>query len=149
RRGPDDGAAARVSHRRGAGQLDPPAGLQGQPDHRLRPHGARPVRHPGPVHERAVQHASSRAVGGPGARVRALPPALTRRVFLAAVILLTGLGLVAQFRSYAGPDTGFLLDEAARILHGERLYIDLVDMNAPLIVGFNVGAVMLARAAGI
>jgi hypothetical protein len=74
---------------------------------------------------------------------------LTRRVFFAAFILLAGLGLLAQFRAYAGPDTGFLLDEASRILRGDRLYLDLVDMNPPLIVLLNLGAVLLARACGI
>ncbi len=72
-----------------------------------------------------------------------------RTVFLAALGLLIGLGLVAEFRSYAGADTGFLLDEAARVLDGARLYVDLVDMNPPLIVLLNMAAVLLARHLGI
>jgi hypothetical protein len=69
--------------------------------------------------------------------------------FLAALALLVGLGLAAQFRSYAGPDMGFLLDEAARALDGARLYVDLVDINPPLIVLLNMAAVLSARFFGI
>lgn len=72
-----------------------------------------------------------------------------RSGFLAALALLVGLGLLAQFRNYAGPDTGFLLDEAARALDGGRLYVDLVDMNPPLTVVLNMGAVLSARLLGI
>ena len=68
------------------------------------------------------------------------------RLSTASVILL---GLAAQFRSYASPDTGFLLDEAARVLDGARVYVDLVEMNPPLTVILNVSAVMVARALGI
>jgi hypothetical protein len=72
-----------------------------------------------------------------------------RAGFLAALVLLVGLGLAAQLRSYAGPDMGFLLDEAARALNGARLYVDLVDMNPPLIVVLNMRAVLAAHALGI
>jgi len=72
-----------------------------------------------------------------------------RRFYLAAVGLLIGLGLAAELRSYAGPDTGFLLDEAARVLNGARLYTDLVEMNPPLIVLLNMGAVLFGRLLGI
>jgi len=72
-----------------------------------------------------------------------------RAGFLAALALLVGLGLAAQVRSYAGPDMGFLLDEAARVLDGARLYVHLVDMNPPLIVVFNMAAVVFARFLGI
>jgi hypothetical protein len=72
-----------------------------------------------------------------------------RAVFLSAIGFLVGLGLAAQFRSYAGPDTGFLLDEAARVLDGARLYVDLVEMNPPLIVVLNMVAVLLARRFGL
>jgi hypothetical protein len=74
---------------------------------------------------------------------------VSRRVFLAAAGLLIALGLAAEFRSYMGADTGFLLDEAARVLSGARLYTDLVEMNPPLIVVLNMGAVLLARLMGV
>jgi hypothetical protein len=72
-----------------------------------------------------------------------------RTIFLAAIGLLACLGLAAQFRSYAGPDTGFLLDEAGRALNGARLYVDLVEMNPPLIVVLNMVAVLFARRFGL
>ena len=77
-------------------------------------------------------------------------PLLERRdVFLAAVGLLIALGLAGELRSHAGADTGFLLDEAARVLDGARLYAHIVDVNPPLIVGFNMAAVLCARIFGI
>jgi hypothetical protein len=72
-----------------------------------------------------------------------------RAVLLAAIGLLVILGLGAHFRNYASPDTGFLLDEAARVLGGARLYVDLVEMNPPLTVMLNMAAVLLARLLGL
>jgi hypothetical protein len=72
-----------------------------------------------------------------------------RTIFLVAITLLVSLGLAAAFRSYAGPDTGFLLDEAARVLAGARLYVDLVDVNPPLIIFLNMAAVLFARRFGL
>jgi hypothetical protein len=70
-------------------------------------------------------------------------------VFLGATALLISLGLAAAFRSYAGSDTGFLLDEAARALAGARPYVDLVDVNPPLILVLNIAAVLFARRFGL
>jgi hypothetical protein len=76
-------------------------------------------------------------------------PLARRAVFFSALGLTVALGVAAQFRSYASPDTGFLLDEAARVLDGARLYVDLVEMNPPLTVLLNMGAVLLSRALDI
>lgn len=76
-------------------------------------------------------------------------PLERRAVFLAAMAIPVILGVAAQFRSYAGPDTGFLLDEAARVLRGDRPYVDLVDMNPPMTLALNLAAVWLAWSAGI
>ena len=73
----------------------------------------------------------------------------SRGLFLAAIGLMIALGLAGELRSYAVSDTGFLLDEAARVLSGERLYAHLVDMNPPLTVGINMAAVLGARVLGI
>jgi hypothetical protein len=70
-------------------------------------------------------------------------------IFPAAIGLMIALGLAGELRSYAVSDTGFLLDEAARVLAGERLYAHLVDMNPPLTVGINMAAVLGARALGM
>ena len=77
-------------------------------------------------------------------------PLLERReLFLVVIGLLVSLGIVAELRCYPGADTGFLLDEAARVLGGARLYAELVEMNPPLIVGLNMVAVLCARTFGI
>src|SRR5436190_21788009 len=84
------------------------------------------------------------------ATVPARPSLLERRsFFLAAIGLLVALGLAAELRSYMGADAGFLLDEAARVLSGARLYTDLIEMNPPLIVVLNMAAVLLARLFGV
>ncbi|MEO6058079.1 MAG: hypothetical protein ABIQ49_14725 [Gemmatimonadales bacterium] len=81
---------------------------------------------------------------------RASRPALERRpVFVAALVLLVGLGFAAELRSYARPDTGFLLDAAARLLGGARLYTDIVEINPPLIVLLNVPAVVVGGGLGL
>jgi hypothetical protein len=43
----------------------------------------------------------------------------------------------------------FLLYAAGRVLDGARLYVDVVEINPPLIVALNLPAVVLARAAGM
>jgi len=70
-------------------------------------------------------------------------------VFVAALTLLITVGLAAEFHSYARPDTGFLLDAAARVLAGARLYVDVVEINPPLIVALNMPAVLLGRLLGV
>jgi len=72
-----------------------------------------------------------------------------RGVFIAALVLLIGASVAAEFRTYARPDTGFLLDAAARVLMGARFYVDVVEINPPLIVALNVPAVLLGRLLGI
>jgi hypothetical protein len=70
-------------------------------------------------------------------------------VFVAVLSLVIGLGLAAELRTYARPDTGFLLDAAGRVLDGSRLYVDVVEINPPLIVALNLPAVLLGRLLGI
>jgi hypothetical protein len=65
------------------------------------------------------------------------------------LILVIGIGIVAEFRSVARPDTGFLLDAATRVLDGARLYVDVVEINPPLIVALNLPAAIAARATGL
>ena len=72
-----------------------------------------------------------------------------RPVFLTVLGLLVSLSLAAELRSYARPDTGFLLDAAARMLGGAQLYTDVVEINPPLIVLLNVPAVVLGKAVGV
>jgi hypothetical protein len=72
-------------------------------------------------------------------------PLERRSVFLVVVAFLLGISITAEFRSYARPDTGFLLDAAARVLDGARLYVDVVEINPPLIIALNMVAVLSAR----
>jgi hypothetical protein len=80
--------------------------------------------------------------------VEARPP-LARSLFLVIIALLVGTSLPAELRSYARPDTGFLLDAAGRVLDGARLYVDVVEINPPLVVALNAVAVLCARALGL
>jgi hypothetical protein len=70
----------------------------------------------------------------------------SRHLFLVILSLLIATSLLAELRSYARPDTGFLLDAAGRVLDGSRLYVDIVEINPPLVIGLNALAVLCARA---
>jgi hypothetical protein len=59
------------------------------------------------------------------------------------------VGCAAEFTTFARPDTAFLLYAAGRVLDGARLYVDVVEINPPLIVALNLPAVALARGLGI
>ena len=65
--------------------------------------------------------------------------------FLIILLFIAGASLAAEWHTLIRPDTGFLLDAAQRVLGGERLYVDVVEINPPLIVWLNMGAVALAR----
>jgi hypothetical protein len=67
-------------------------------------------------------------------------------VCLTAIVLL---GAGAEFATFARSDTAFLLDAAERVLDGAQLYVDVVEINPPLIVALNLPAVVLARAIGV
>ena len=73
-------------------------------------------------------------------------PALPRSLLLLTLALLVGISVVAELRSYARPDTGFLLEAGGRVLDGARLYVDVVEINPPLIVALNALVVLCARA---
>ena len=59
------------------------------------------------------------------------------------------IGLVPQFLSRTLPDIAFLLHAAGLVLDGGRLYVDLFEINPPLIVWLNLPVVAAARALGI
>lgn len=64
----------------------------------------------------------------------------------AAVVLL---GLVPQLAGRTSPDVSWLLYAAGRVLEGERLYVDVVETNPPLIVWLNLVPASIARALGL
>ncbi|HUF36793.1 MAG TPA: hypothetical protein VMN37_12635 [Gemmatimonadales bacterium] len=74
---------------------------------------------------------------------------MSERVFRLAAAALVLLAAVPQFLSRTIPDTAWLLHVAGRVLDGARLYVDLVDVNPPLVVWLNFPVVLAARAAGV
>jgi hypothetical protein len=56
------------------------------------------------------------------------------------------VGAGAELASVARSDIAFLLYAAGRVLDGARLYLDVVEINPPLIIALNLPAVLLARA---
>jgi hypothetical protein len=76
---------------------------------------------------------------------------LLERRWLFATIL-TGiviLGLAAEFIAPPGADNAYLLYTAGRVLDGAKLYVDILEINPPLIVAFNFPPVLLARMTGL
>jgi hypothetical protein len=71
---------------------------------------------------------------------------LSRAGLFAVLGALVAVSLTAELTSYARPDIGFLLDAAGRVLDGAKLYVDIVEINPPLIIVLNFPAVLLARA---
>lgn len=66
---------------------------------------------------------------------------------LAAGIL--ALGALVELRARMTPDVAWYLFAAGRVLDGARLYVDVVDVNPPLVVWLDLPAVALARAVGV
>jgi hypothetical protein len=60
--------------------------------------------------------------------------------------LLIAAAATAEFRSIPRADVAFLLFAADRVLNGARLYVDVVEINPPLIVALNVPVVVASRA---
>ena len=74
---------------------------------------------------------------------------LSRGRYLGLLTLVGAIGLVPQFLSRTLPDISFLLYAAGRVLDGATLYVDLIEINPPLIVWLNLPIVGAARALGI
>ncbi len=64
-----------------------------------------------------------------------------------AATWLFGFGLcgLPVFLGILNHDVAWFLHAAGRILSGQRLYVDVVEINPPLIVWLNLGPVLLAR----
>ena len=73
---------------------------------------------------------------------------MNRGALLAAGSLLIAALLLAEFRRPLNSDSAWLLYVARRVVQGDRLYIDLIEINPPLIVWLQVPVVALARAVG-
>ena len=74
---------------------------------------------------------------------------LPRGRYFGLLAIVAAIGLIPQFLSRTLPDISFLLYAAGRVLDGAILYVDLIEINPPLIVWLNVPVVAIAREFGI
>ncbi len=63
--------------------------------------------------------------------------------------LLVGALLVAEFQRPLNSDSAWLLHLAERVVRGDRLYVDLIEINPPLIVWLQIPIVFLAGRLGL
>ena len=75
-----------------------------------------------------------------------MTPVATRRGYLLTSAAIVAFSLGVELRRVIPSDTGFLLYIAGRVLDGARLYVDIIEINPPLIVGLNLPIVLAARA---
>jgi len=102
---------------------------------------------------RSAATSSGVAPEPPALRIRASrsPVKMSRsaRVLYSLTCLaLIALSLVGEFRMPLNADAAWLLSAAGRMLHGERLYVDILEINPPLIVWLNVPIAALSRLTG-
>jgi hypothetical protein len=93
---------------------------------------------------------NSDETSGSGRRLPDLRPPLLRPVpfgILIAVIAAFGLYLVLALPPNC--DNVVLLHEAGRLLDGSRLYVDIKEVNPPLIIYLNVPVVLTSRLIGV
>jgi hypothetical protein len=62
---------------------------------------------------------------------------------------LVALALVAEFRRPLNPDVSWYLNCAERVLRGERLYTDILEINPPLIIWLSLPIAWLSRVLAI
>jgi hypothetical protein len=67
---------------------------------------------------------------------------------LGIVAALAVVTLVGEYRRPLNPDAAWLLYAAGRVLQGERLYSDLLEINPPLIVWLNLPVAWVSRVTG-
>ncbi len=69
----------------------------------------------------------------------------------AAVLLLSVfvIGSVPVFFNLFNHDAGWYLVAASRLLNGDRLYVDIIEPNPPLIIWLSVPTVVFARVTGL
>ena len=67
---------------------------------------------------------------------------------VAAGVAAALVGIVGEFRSPVNGDVAYMLDAAGRMLGGERLYADLIDLNPPFMFWLSQPAAALADGAG-
>jgi hypothetical protein len=70
----------------------------------------------------------------------------TRRGYLLVSAAMVAFTLGVEHHRVISSDVGFLLYAAERVLDGARLYVDVIEINPPLIVALNLPVVLAARA---
>jgi hypothetical protein len=77
--------------------------------------------------------------------------AVTRRDFLAllALFLAIGVGVYRVMMLPLNHDAGWLLYVSERVLNGDRLYVDVIEVNPPLIVWLGIPVILLERLLGV
>jgi hypothetical protein len=70
-------------------------------------------------------------------------------VYWAIVLAMVLLTLAAAEARITSADLGLYLYAARRILDGATLYVDIIEINPPLVIWLNVPAVLLARSLGL
>lgn len=72
-----------------------------------------------------------------------------RRRFILTAVATAGLGLVPVLALPTNSDVAWLLYAAERVLEGETLYVDLIEVNPPLVVWLSLPPVAVARELGV
>jgi hypothetical protein len=76
-------------------------------------------------------------------------PSIGRGPFGALMLVGFGVGSATVFLGVLNHDVAWYLHAAGRVLAGDRLYVDVVETNPPLIVWLNLAPQLLARSTGI
>jgi hypothetical protein len=66
-----------------------------------------------------------------------------------AATLVIALGVLCQWTIGFNNDNAWLLYTASRVVDGARLYVDVVEINPPLIIWLEIPIVWLARSSGL
>ena len=85
----------------------------------------------------------------PGAQDWVLRLVSSPRRFFLLFAALVAFAFAAEITRVTPSDIGFLLYAAGRVLDGAVLYVDVVEINPPLIIALNVPVVLAARTLGL
>jgi hypothetical protein len=66
-----------------------------------------------------------------------------------ACTVLVALALLGEFRRPLNPDASWLLYTSGRLLRGDRLYTDILEINPPLIIWLNLPIAWLSQVTGL
>ena len=67
---------------------------------------------------------------------------------MVCLVAIVAVGAGAELATRPRSDIGFLLYAAGQVLDGARPYVDIIEINPPLILALNLPAALLARAIG-